>query len=33
MKMSPPGIEPATLCILVGHLDSLDIEAFDNLCI
>ena len=30
--MSPPGIEPATLCILAVHLDRLAIEAVDYLC-
>ena len=30
--MSPPGIEPATLCILTGHLNRLAIEALDYLC-
>ena len=30
--MSPPGIEPATLCILAGHLDHLAIDAVDYLC-
>ena len=29
--MSPPGIEPATLCILAGHQDRLAIEAVDYL--
>ena len=31
--MSPPGIEPATLCILAGHLDRLAIEAVDYLTV
>ena len=30
--MSPSCIEPATLCILAGHLDRLAIEAVDYLC-
>ena len=30
--MSPPGIEPATLCILAGHIDHLAIGAVDYLC-
>ena len=31
--MSTPGIEPATICILVGHLDHLAIEAVDYQCV
>ena len=27
--MSPPGIEPATLCFLAGHQDRLAMEAVD----
>ena len=30
--MSPPGIEPANLCILAGHLVRFAIEAVDYLC-
>ena len=29
--MFPPGIEPATLCVLAGHLVRLAIETVDNL--
>ena len=31
--MSPPGIEPATLWFLAGHLDRLAIEEVDYLCL
>ena len=30
--MSPPGIEPATLRFLAGHLDRMAIETVDYLC-
>ena len=30
--MFPPGMEPATLCVLAGHLVHLATEAVDYLC-
>ena len=30
--MSPPGIEPATLCFLAGHLDQLANETVNFMC-